>query len=182
VVFAVGECKGIFSLFSSICQLITEVIVRLVLLLSCLVTFAAPVEAGLHYSGEIVAELPAAWRGFLLDQRALRMVAVAPTPVFPPSPLRTQYENAVLNLELVTKKRELTADELADVGALHLRLGQTPKALDVLLPASRRFPEHFRIMSNLGTTWQMQGDLDRASDYLSEAVRLAPPKLREAEE
>ena len=35
-------------------------------------------RAGLHYSGETVAELPAHWRGFLLDHRALRLAGVPP--------------------------------------------------------------------------------------------------------
>ena len=37
-------------------------------------------RAGLHYSGETPAELPAQWRGFLLDHRAVRFVGVAPGP------------------------------------------------------------------------------------------------------
>src|SRR5207302_1087753 len=37
-------------------------------------------HAGLHYSGETFADLPSRWRGFLLDQRLLRTLAVKPPP------------------------------------------------------------------------------------------------------
>ena len=37
-------------------------------------TTAVSARAGLYYSGEAIAELPAQWRGFLLDQRALRQI------------------------------------------------------------------------------------------------------------
>ena len=45
---------------------------------------AAPAaRAGLYYSGETIAELPSQWRGFLLDQRLLRNIAVKPTDKVP---------------------------------------------------------------------------------------------------
>src|SRR5439155_2773194 len=48
--------------------------------------------------------------------------------------------------------------------------------------AQRQHPDHFHIAANLGTAWQLQGDLDQAAQALREAVRLAPPRLRKAEE
>ena len=59
---------------------------RLLALLALLVPATA--RAGLYYSGEPVAELPSQWRGFLLDQRALRMIAVPPKGAVPASPMR----------------------------------------------------------------------------------------------
>src|SRR5205085_1403024 len=61
-------------------------------------------------------------------------------------------------------------------------LGQVAKAVEVLRPAQRRHPDHFRIAANLGTAWQLHGDLAQAADALRAAVKLAPPKLRAAEE
>jgi hypothetical protein len=43
-------------------------------------------------------------------------------------------------------------------------------------------PRHFAIASNLGTAWQLQGDLDQAAEALRSAIDLAPEKLRKAEE
>jgi hypothetical protein len=141
---------------------------------------AAPVQAGLHYSGEPFADLPAQWRGFLPDQRLLRMIPAPPGPNQPPNPLREPYKAAAE--KLASEKRPLTPDESADLGALLLRLGQTDAAIEVLRNAQRQHPDHFRLAANLGTAWHLQGDLDQAALMLREAVRLAPPKLRKAEE
>src|SRR5712692_1751909 len=139
-------------------------------------------RAGLYYSGEQIDELPSQWRGFLLDQRALRTVAVKPSATTPASPLRLQYQEALSKLEKAGRERKLNADELADQGALYVRLGQPVKAVELLRTAQRDYPKHFRIIANLGTAWQLQGDLQQAVAWLEQAVRLAPGKLQKAEE
>ncbi|HLW64094.1 MAG TPA: DUF3299 domain-containing protein [Gemmataceae bacterium] len=136
-------------------------------------------QAGVYYSGETIAELPSQWRGFLVDQRSLRYLAVPPAKGLPPSPFQTEYRSALARLE---KKEKLSADEIADLGALYIRLGQPGKAVEILRPAQRQHPEHFRIAANLGAAWQLQGDLAQAAECLREAVKLAPPKLRVFEE
>ena len=113
-----------------------------------LLLLPAPARAGLYYSGETMAELPAQWRGFLVDQRSLRTLALPPAPGLPPSPLQTEYKAALAGLE---KKANPTADDLADLGALYVRLGQVAKAVEVLRPAQRKYPDHFRLAANLGT-------------------------------
>jgi hypothetical protein len=150
--------------------------------LSCvtwLLILASPTRAGLYYSGESIAELPAQWRGFLVDHRTLRSLAIKPAAGLPPSPLLTQYRDALESLE---KKKNPGPDDLADLGALHVRLGQPAKAIDILRPAQRQHPDHFRIAANLGTAWQLSGNLDQAAESLRVAVKLAPPKFRSAEE
>src|SRR5947207_15210372 len=98
---------------------------------------AAPVvaRAGLYYSGEEFAELPSQWRGFLIDQRQLRNIAIKPTDAKPAGPLRKQYEEAAAKLEKSLKDGKLSPDEVADLGAVYLRLGDAAKALEVLQPA-----------------------------------------------
>jgi hypothetical protein len=142
----------------------------------------APLRAGLYYSGETFADLPSQWRGFLLDQRALRMLAVKPAPGTPTGPLRARYETDAARLTKLAATRALTADEAADLGAIHLRLGEVNKALEVLRPAQRQHPLHFRVAANLGTAWQLHGDADQAAAALQQAVRLAPGKYQRAEE
>jgi tetratricopeptide (TPR) repeat protein len=138
-------------------------------------------RAGLYYSGEQYAELPSRFRGFLIDHRALRTAAVERPGNLPASPLRDDYFAAAEKLEKLAKTRVLTADETADLGAVYVRLGKLDKALAVLVPAARK-TEHFRLAANLGTAFQLSGDLDRAADYLTEAVRLAPEKLKPFEQ
>src|SRR5260370_41843470 len=89
----------------------------------------AVVHAGLYYSGEEIAELPSQWRGFLIDQRQLRSIAVKPTDAKPAGPARKQYEDEAAKLEKSQKDVKLTADEIADLGALDIRLGEVGNAL-----------------------------------------------------
>src|SRR5207302_193662 len=72
--------------------------------------------------------------------------------------------------------------EAADLGALHIRLGDVNKALEVLRAAERGRPDHFCLAANLGTAWQLHGDLAQAAGALQQAVRLAPGKYQRAEE
>jgi tetratricopeptide (TPR) repeat protein len=156
--------------------------VRVAVILVALLALPAGARAGLYYSGETLAELPSQWSGFLLDQRILRNIAVKPTAKLTASPARTRYQEAAGKLEKGARDRKLTADEQADLGALYVRLGETAKAVEVLRSAQREHPNHFRIVANLGTAWQLQGDLGQATACLREAVKLAPGKYQKAEE
>ncbi len=154
---------------------------RLLLSASVLLCCSATALAGLHYSGEPMAELPSQWRGFLADLRVLRNLAVPPTDALPASPLRKQYQEEVVKLQEAAAARKLTAAEQADLGALLIRLGETEQALRVLRQADREHPKDHRIVANLGTAWQHAGNLDQAAEALRQAVELAPKKFREAE-
>jgi hypothetical protein len=150
--------------------------------LIAILTIPAAAAGGLHYSGETSAELPSQWRGFLLDHRALRLASIPPAAGAPLHLLREQYEDAAAKLEAAAKKRVLTADEAADLGALYVRLGRPAKAIEVLRSSQRDHPDHFRTAANLGTAWQLQGDLNEASRAIREAVRLSPPRWKPFEE
>jgi hypothetical protein len=141
-----------------------------------------PAPAGLYYSEEKIAELPSQWRGFLLDHRALRNIALKPAAGRKAEALRSKYEEAAAVLQKTERQRPLKADELADLGALYIRLGDTEKAVGLLRQAQGRYPGNFRIVANLGTAWQLQGDLAQAAANLREAVSLAPGKMQKAEE
>jgi hypothetical protein len=139
-------------------------------------------HAGLYYSGEQYAELPAQWRGFLLDQRQLRNIAARPSGTTPSGHVRKRYQTEAERLTKLAQQRRLTADEAADLGALRLRLGDTAAALSVLRSAQHDNPHHFHLLANLGTAWQMEKNLPQAIACLEQAVRLAPAKLRLAEQ
>lgn len=156
-------------------------VARLAGTLAVVLGLTAPAAAGLHYSGERYAELPSRLRGFLIDHRNLRFVAVERPGDQPPSPLREEYLTAAARLEKLSQTRPLTADEAADLGALFIRLGRPERAVDLLTPLARRYSDHFRLAANLGTALHLTGELARAAEQLEEAVRLAPEPLREAE-
>src|SRR5262245_12952504 len=153
-------------------------------LIATIVLLLAPTaaRAGLYYSGEQYAELPSRLRGFLIDHRALRAAGYERPGDVSVTPLRDDYLLAAQNLAKLAKTRALTPDEAADLGAVYVRLGKHDQALAVLIPAARKTPDHFCLAANLGTAFQMTGDLDRAAEYLAEAVRLAPEKLRPFEQ
>ena len=64
--------------------------VRITALLTSLLLIA-DARAGLYYSGETIAELPSQWRGFLIDQRGLRVLAVRPANGAPVPSARARY-------------------------------------------------------------------------------------------
>lgn len=144
---------------------------------------ASNASGGVYYSRESYAALPSHWRGFLLDQRALRNIATKPTTTQDASPSRVQYQKAAALLQdRLDRDRKLAADDWADLGALYVRLGEPAKAVAVLREAQRAFPNHFAIAANLGTAWQLAGDLAESAAALQQAVRLAPGKQLAAEE
>ena len=138
--------------------------------------FAAAARAGLYYSGEEYAALPAQWRGFLLDHRSLRGIAIKPKVETEASVMRQRYRQEADKLQARSAKEKLAANDLADLGALYVRLGDVERALEILRPAQQAHPNHFAIAANLGTAWQLQGDLRLAAAALEEAVKLAPGK------
>jgi hypothetical protein len=143
--------------------------------------FAQIALGGLHYSGEQLNELPSQWRGFLLDQRTLRMLAVPPMAGRATSPLRSAYEDHRDRLARTHTDGKVTADEAADLGALLVRLGEPDRAMTVLREAHRKWPDHFAIAANLGTASQLSGDLTQAASALDVAVSLAPERWKNAE-
>ncbi|MCS6976509.1 MAG: DUF3299 domain-containing protein [Gemmatales bacterium] len=157
------------------------------LLLGCVAMLAvlagpAIVEAGLYCSKETVADLPCRWRGLLNDLRMLRSTAVRPANGVPLSPLRDLYETEAARLRELRKAGKLSADEYADLGAYLIRLGEIEPALEVLREGHRRHSDHFAIAANLGTAWQVYGDLNQAAEALRLAVESAPEALRPVEE
>ncbi len=140
---------------------------RFIICTLALLAFTSISHAGLYYSGEQYAELPSQWRGFLLDQRTLRNIGIKPSSQRPAGPVRKKYEDAAAKLEKTSRERKLSADEAADLGALYIRLGESGKAVEILRAAQREHPNHFRLLANLGTAWQLQ-----AEEYHLKLVRL----------
>ena len=155
---------------------------RPVVVVAAFLLAAPAAHAGLYYSGEEVAELPAQWRGFLIDQRMLRTIAVKPTGANAASPARKTYEAEAVRLAKAAQDGQLSPDEIADLGAIYVRLGDAARALEVLQPAQRAHPDNFRLNANLGTAWQLNGDLDQAAACLQQSARLAPAKYQKTEE
>lgn len=139
-------------------------------------------RAGLYFSGEQYASLPAQWRGFLLDHRQLRNLSIKPRDASDTGPMRQHYLQEAERLQARVDKGQRNAEEWADLGALYVRLADTERAVEQLRMAQQAFPNHFAIAANLGTAWQQRGDLRQAEAALEHAVRLAPGKFLANEE
>ncbi len=139
-----------------------------------LFALASTSQAGLYYSGEKYSALPAQWRGFLMDHRLLRNIGVKPKIASEETPLRARYRLEAEAMQKRGLKDSLGADDLADLGALYVRLGDIDRAIEVLRPAHLKHPNHFALAANLGTAWQRFGDLRQAAAALEQAVKLAP--------
>lgn len=138
-------------------------------------------KAGIHISQDLWNELPSQWRGFLLDHRLLLRIPNR-VPGQKSNPLEAQYQKSLRVLKENQKKGPLSPDDLADLGGLHLRLGEYQSALAVLQPAHRQHPQHFRITANLAMAWFFLGQMEQALVIQRETVRLAPGKWLPAEE
>lgn len=150
---------------------------RRILLSACLtLVLAGTARAGIYYSGENYASLPSQWRGFLLDHRLLRNIAGKPKTDAEAPPLRKLYRLEADKLEATAKKGKLDADAIADLGAIYIRLGEADRAVELLRDAHEKHPNHFAVVANLGSAWQMLGDYRQAEAAIEEAVRLAPGK------
>ncbi|MCS7159017.1 MAG: tetratricopeptide repeat protein [Gemmatales bacterium] len=177
-----------FQLQRVICRYIAQPVAVLAGVLALWSQDTATSWAGVHYSGERYAPLPAQWSGFLMDWRTLRQIAQAnptpPTALLVPTgnDRRQRYQEQVQELEKRRLERPLTADQAADLGALYLRLGEPQRALSVLRQAYQEHPRHFAIVANLGTAWQRNGNLEQAAILLEQAVQLAPPSWQRYEQ
>ena len=83
---------------------------------------------------------------------------------------------------LLARRATLSASEVADAGALALRLGQTDTALNLLQAAVQQHPQHFAIRANLGSAWHLAGNFAQAVEQLTQAVTLASPEQKPLEQ
>lgn len=137
--------------------------------------------AGVYYSQETFNPLPCQWRGLLMDQRQLRLLALEPKAGQVSSEFRKKYLQDKSRLEKIAKERKLLPEESADLGAIAIRLNQAPMAVEILRKADREYPQDFRILANLASAWQTLGEFDRAIQVSEQAVVLAPGKYTAAE-
>ena len=140
------------------------------------------VSAGVHYSKEQFADLPSQWRGFLPDQRFLRQLAIKLPKEQAKNELRKSYESDLARLEKLVEIRQSQPVDFADMGALHIRLGNYARAVEVLRLGDRVFPAQFRILSNLATAWFLSGEQEKAIAQMQQVVKLAPGAFLAAEQ
>ncbi len=145
-----------------------------------------PVQAGLYntedpgppWSGRLTSDEPAVWPTVNLEQflyvaRQLRDV------VAPQSSLRQLYDVRIAGLEAKNRAGALTTEDRVNLSAYYLRTPQPAnpqrnieKAFAILEPVKNQ--NNFMVLSNLGMTNELSGDLDRALSYSEQALSAWP--------
>ena len=154
---------------------------RVAALVAISFVLASRALGGLHYSGETYAELPAQWRGFLLDQRTLRNLAVQPMPGGRGQSgacCATRRKPRGWRRRRTLERRRSRRPRGASTSAWASRQGRRAAAAGPAR-ASRSLPHRRQPRHRLADRRRPR---HRPPLALQQAVRLAPGKLLQAEE
>lgn len=87
---------------------------------------------------------------------------------------RARYLRRARAIEADDRKDAASAQELSNLGACYLRLGQPTEAMDVLTRAAARDRRNFTTLANLGTAYQLLGQPIASLGRLREAREVWP--------
>jgi tetratricopeptide (TPR) repeat protein len=104
----------------------------------------------------------------------LPAVLAEPLPGQSPNKLRQRYLERRDRLQAKVKAGTATVEDRVNLGECLVRLRQYPQAIEVLTPVAGRDCRDFRVLANLATANQYNGELQRASDYLDQAISVWP--------
>lgn len=83
-----------------------------------------------------------------------------------------EFSRAYLKRFDLSKKETISYKHLSDA-AVHLtRLGKYPQALELLQWLNKKFPNQYKIVANLGTLYEINGQLDSAYFYINQGMKL----------
>jgi tetratricopeptide (TPR) repeat protein len=89
----------------------------------------------------------------------------------PDNPIRERYVSRRDALQAKERQGALTVEERVNLGAYLIRLRQYDEAIQVLRTASAQDPRNFMVLANLGTAYQLRGELPSAAQYLSDGLQ-----------
>jgi hypothetical protein len=79
-----------------------------------------------------------------------------------------------MNSLIESMKEDSSYMLLSDYAVDLVKLGKTNEALIILAELYRHYPDEYRIASNLGTVYELHGDLDSALKYIRRGIQLNP--------
>ena len=100
------------------------------------------------------------------------------------NPPKADWESRAAQLRAVLSAREASetkqgglqkTDEFtirADLAAALLHLGRTREAIQILEPLAKEHPWEYRLIATLGTAYELDGQLNRALEYISRGIEL----------
>ena len=78
-----------------------------------------------------------------------------------------------VNYEKLSFKNQ-TYQNKSDYALILLKLGHIQKSLEILKDLALKHPDEYNIIANLGTAYELSGDVHSALKYIKKAVRLNP--------
>ena len=91
--------------------------------------------------------------------------------------------NTNFNLKLIEKKlkkieeqliKEHDYKHLSDYAVLLLKAGKTKESLEILLQLSNHYPDEYQIATNLGTAYELNGEIEKAIQFINRGLELNP--------
>ena len=70
-------------------------------------------------------------------------------------------------LAQITKTGEATFKTWSDISVNLMKLGKIDSAIHILIPLVEKHPDEYNLLSNLGTCYELNGNLTKALEYLS---------------
>jgi tetratricopeptide (TPR) repeat protein len=90
----------------------------------------------------------------------------------------TNFNNALIDRKLRKLNREMednpSFQKLSDYAVLLMKGGKVDLALSILQQISLHYPNEYRVAANLGTAYELAGEIDSALVYIQKAMELNP--------
>jgi tetratricopeptide (TPR) repeat protein len=80
------------------------------------------------------------------------------------------------NLKKLEAKLKTSKDYklLSDYAVLLLKAGKTKSAIDILEQLSEKYPDEYQIAANLGTAYELDGNVEKALKFIKRGIELNP--------
>lgn len=90
----------------------------------------------------------------------------------------TNFNLILIERKLTKLKQQLDEKQdyklLSDYAVLLLKAGKTSEALSILIELSKQYPNEYKIASNLGTAYELNGDVEKAIQFIKRGMELNP--------
>lgn len=81
------------------------------------------------------------------------------------------------SLAAAIAKRGQSTDDFrneSNIALYYMKLGQTKKALTILEPLAQQHPKEYTVIANLGTAYELDGQLNKALEFIRKGYELNP--------
>lgn len=101
------------------------------------------------------------------------------TPIFYLSDSYRGFDKEALQhkLNAAIAKRGQQEDDFqneSNIALFYMKLGEVKKAIQILEPLAREYPDEYIIIANLGTAYELDGQLQKALNFISKGYEINP--------